>query len=208
MDITTKPSVNYTACEIVGGVLRIIFTKGNLGTNVNDSLDNLSEAVNEAGLSGNKGMDFNARSGIKAEYEPKIEAVKARIQKMLKLPIIDLEPNFEQNYAAIAAYIKNSKRRLSYRHDWQKKLGSFTLDYFAEFVEVMEDKGFGDDDMLQEGFKEAVEKNQITLRVVDKLKKGNYNEPVIETGVLYIQTTAEHWGVNVRDPAYGLIDIL
>ena len=153
-------------------------------------------------------MNFHARSGIKADYEPKIDAVKVKFQKILDLPTIDLEPNFEQNYATIAAYTEIAKSALSYRHDWQKKLGSFTLKYFAEFVEGMKDKGFGDDDMLQEGFKDAVEKNQIVLRVVNKLNKGNYNEPVLENGVLYIQTTPEYWAVNIGDPAYQLMDIL
>lgn len=209
MDVTSKPGINYTGCEIASGVLRILFVKDMLGTNVTDSLEYLSEAVNDAGISiDDASLDFNARSGIKNDYEPKIGAVQAKFQKILATPTFDIEPNFEYNYAAIKAFAKTSKQSNSYPREWQKSLGRFTLDYFHEFAEVMENKGFGDDDMLQEGFKESVEKNQITLRIVDKLSKGNYNEPVIENGVLYIQTTADNWATNVGDPAYKLIDIL
>lgn len=76
--------------------------------------------------------------------------------------------------------------------EWQKSLGRFTLDYFHHFVEVMEAKGYGDDEMVQEGINDVVEKNQLALRVLDTLATGKgYNEHVIENGVLYIQTTLE-----------------
>ena len=209
MDVTSKPGITYTGCEIIDGVLRILFVKGCLGTNVNDSLDNLTEAVNEAGTSkGDATLDFNARNGIKNDYDPKIGAIQAKFKKILDTPTFDIEPNFEHNYAAIKAYTENSKQGNSFISGWQKSLGRFTLDYFEGFVEVMENKGFGDDEMVQEGFKESVEKNQIALRIVDKLTKGHHNEPIIENGVLYIQTTAENWATNIGDPAYQLMDIL
>ena len=210
MDVTSKPGISYTGCEIASGVLRILFVKDCLGTNVTDSLKSLSEAVNDAGTSSDDtSLDFNARSGIKIDYEPKIGDVQAKFQKILATPIFDIEPNFEPNYAAIKAFAKIRKQSDSYRRDWQKSLGRFTLDYFHDFAEVMENEGFGDDEMIQEGFKESVEKNQIALRIVGKLSKDNYyNEPVIENGVLYIQTTAENWAANVGDPAYKLTEIL
>ncbi|KAL8794624.1 MAG: hypothetical protein Q9195_002820 [Heterodermia aff. obscurata] len=201
MDVTSKPGINYTGCEIANGALRILFVKGSLGSNVTDSLEYLSQAVNDAGTSSDDtSLDFNARSGIKNDYEPKIGAVQAKLQKILATPTFDIKPNFEQNYAAIKAFATKGKQSSSYRSDWQKTLGRFTYDYFHDFVEVMENKGFG--------HQRSVEKNQIALRIVDKLTKGNYNEPVIENGVLYIQTTADNWATNVGDPAYKLMDIL
>lgn len=211
MDVTSKPEVRYSGCEIVGGVLRILFAKGALGTNASDSLVNLSDAVNQAGSSSDDAsLDFNARSSIKSDYEAKIEPVKNKCQEILKLPTVEFEPNFEHNYAALARYLKTVKKSDKYGHrEWQKHLGGITLDYFRRFVGVMEDRGFGDDEMLQEGFKEAVEKNQIALRIVDKLNKGKgYNECVIENGVLYIQTTAEFWATNVDAPGEEVIKIL
>lgn len=209
MDVTSKPGINYTGCEIVNGLLRILFVKDCLGTNVNDSLDTLSEAINEAGTSkDDTTLDFNARIGIKNDYEPKIGAIQAKFKKILDTPTFDIEPNFEHNYAAMKAYTKDGKHGNSYLREWQKSLGRFTLEYFESFMEVMENKGFGDDEMIQEGFKESVEKNQVALRIVDKLDKGHYNEPFIENGVLYIETTPDNWATNVGDPGYELMNIL
>lgn len=210
MDVTSKSGISYTACEIMGGILRILFVKGRLGDCASDSLQNLTEAINSAGKSSDDtSLDFNARSSIKIDYEPKIGAVQAKLQTFLATPTFDLEPNFEHNYAALLAYTKNNKSS-SYGHrDWQKKLGRITLDYFCGFVDTMENRGWSDDEMVQEGIKDAVEKNQIALRIVDKLSKGKvYHECVLEHGVLYIQTTAEKWAVNISDAAVELLDIL
>jgi hypothetical protein len=43
--------------------------------------------------------------------------------------------------------------------------------------------------MLQEGFFDVVSKAEIALRTVGALKKGNYNESVVEDGVLYLQVS-------------------
>lgn len=48
----------------------------------------------------------------------------------------------------------------------------------------------------------------VLLRVVDVLVKGEYYECILEDGVLYLQTTAQHWVVNPRDAARGLMDVL
>ncbi|RYO84974.1 hypothetical protein DL766_008381 [Monosporascus sp. MC13-8B] len=46
-----------------------------------------------------------------------------------------------------------------------------------------------DDELLQEGFYEAVSKGEIIFRIVDKLVKRLYSEPMIEDRVLYLQIT-------------------
>ena len=204
-----NPKISYTGCEISGGVLRILFAKDALGSNVSDSLLNLSDAINEAGTSADDtSLNFNARSSIRLDYEPAISAVKGRFERLLSLPVFEIEPNFERNYAALHSYARTNKSGYPLRDDWQNSLGEITLEYFTNFVKVMEEKRFGDDELLREGFNEAVEKNQIALRVVDKLVKGHYNEPIVENGVLYIQTKAEFWATNVIDPAYELINVL
>ncbi|RYP80289.1 hypothetical protein DL770_006288 [Monosporascus sp. CRB-9-2] len=60
---------------------------------------------------------------------------------------------------------------------------------------------FEDDELLREGFHKAVNKDEITFSIIDKLVKGLYSEPVIEDGVLYLQT----WGVNIDYTAEKLI---
>ena len=74
---------------------------------------------------------------------------------------------------------------------------------------MMTNKKFGEDDMLQEGFNEAVEKNQIAFRIVEELRKGSgYSEIFIEDGVLYIQTTPQNFGTNVDYACQDIVDIL
>jgi hypothetical protein len=41
--------------------------------------------------------------------------------------------------------------------------------------------------MLQDGFAEAVPSKTVRVRIVDKLKGSNVNEPVLEDDVLYLQ---------------------
>ncbi len=62
--------------------------------------------------------------------------------------------------------------------------------------------------MLQEGFKEAVETSEISLRIVDKLVKGSYHECVIESGVCYMQTTPKYWTTNIREIVADIMNLL
>ena len=48
------------------------------------------------------------------------------------------------------------------------------------------------DEMLSEGFQEAVSKNEVVFRIIDKLKYDNYCECVIEDGILYLQVSRVH----------------
>ena len=113
---------------------------------------------------------------MREDYDAKIEAVSERIKKILALQVLTLVPNFETNFAAItASEIKARKdggQSGLWDREWQKHIGALTLQYFSEFAEHLEYVGFGKDDMLQEGFKEVIEKNEIALRVVETLERG------------------------------------
>ncbi len=62
--------------------------------------------------------------------------------------------------------------------------------------------------MLQEGFKEAVETSEISLRIVNKLVKGSYYECVIERGVCYTQTTPKYYTTNIRKTVADIMNFL
>jgi hypothetical protein len=147
-------------------------------------------------------MSFNARSSIAADYQPKISETEEKFRTMLALPDLKLNGNFEQIFAAIKANPKDA------REDWEKSIGSAALSYFEGLQYKMDYQGFGKDDMLQEGFAEAVEKKEIALRVVPKLVKGGYNEMYIEDGVCYIQTIPSRWYTNTGDAGEGLMELL
>ncbi|KAG8529609.1 uncharacterized protein KY384_006246 [Bacidia gigantensis] len=207
---TSRSDVNYSGCEISNGCLLLLFKDDGLGVNIYSAADDLAIAVDNAEVVGNGGdvtkLGFLARSSIKADYDLKIDEVKADIQKTLDLSVLELSPGFEENYAKLATY--DAAKNYDFPRDFKEVFGDYVFQYFEGFAEALKDSGFAGDDMMQEGFKEAVEKNEIGLRVVDKLEKGDYNECVIENGVVYMQTTAENWTVNIRDPARRLIDLL
>ena len=209
----TKSSKNiYSGCEISGGMSRLVFTGEYLGTNLSSICNELATAVNEAGKSsspnGGAALDFDAKSGIKKDYEPAIGNIKTKLQSVLGLPILELHPNFERNFAAIAAYEASGKKSTIFPREWQKRLGMSTLEYFKYLLDQLETQGFAKDEMLQEGNQEVVDKNEIGLRVVDKLQKGHYNECVFENGVLYMQTAPEYWTTNMRDAGAKIVDML
>ena len=157
-------------------------------------------------------LDFNAKRSIRDDYDAKIEAVSDKIKEILALQVLTLVPNFETNFATItASEIKAKKARgqgALWDREWQKHIGALTLQYFSEFADQLEYLGFGNDDMLQEGFKEGVEKNEIALRVVEKLERGTYNECAVEEGVVVLKTTPGYWGTNVGQAGEGLMELL
>jgi hypothetical protein len=54
----------------------------------------------------------------------------------------------------------------------------------------MDYKNFKEDDMLQEGFNDVIDKHEIAFRIVEKLNKGSgYNECIVENGILYLQVS-------------------
>ena len=157
-------------------------------------------------------LDFNAQRSIRDDYDAKIEAVSDKIKEILALQVLTLVPNFETNFAAItASEIKAKKARgqgALWDREWQKHIGALTLQYFSEFADHLDNLGFGNDEMLQEGFKEGIEKNEIALRVVEKLERGTYNECAVEEGVVVLKTTPGYWGTNVGQAGEGLMDLL
>lgn len=212
LEQTTNPKISYSGCEISGGMLRLVFSGENLGSNLSTVCAELATAVNNAGVSSNPGgaaaLDFHAKTSIKKDYEPEIANVKAKIQSILGLPMLELHPNFERNFAAIAAYTASGKQDNMFPPEWQKAIGAITLRYFQGLISSLEGQGFAKDDMLQEGYQETADKNEIGFRIVDKLQKGTCNECVFENGVMYIQTTPQHWRTNVRDAGNRILDLL
>ena len=205
--------ISYCGCSIANGSLRILFAKEYLGTNIGNATQDLDKAVNEAGIASSSdsgseaSLDFNAKSSIRLEYEPKVGEVKTKLEKILALPVLTLTPNFEHNFAAVSKHVQAVGGR-DLPREWQTHFGSFTMFYFEGLAHQLEYAGFGKDEMLQEGFQDAVENNEIQLRVVEKLIKKTYHEVLVENGVLIIQTVPKYWATNTNDVGEGIADIL
>src|SRR3569833_402990 len=113
---------------------------------------------------------------------------------------------------------------------WEFRLGYYTHAYFESVASTLQYEKFEGDDMLQEGFHEAIPSGEIVVRIVEKLQNDSYCEAVVEDGVLYVQVrsassahpinpaatnevgesqcTATQWGVNTHNAAQRLMDHL
>lgn len=182
MDLDTDKKVSYCACGITGsGQLAILWEDGNLASNIDDVFNEkkITTALNDVP---SEGMSYETRVDIKAYYEDKISEVQEEIKKTLGKQYT-FEPGFE------AAYAKLSGTKANFKDN----LGSFVYLYYSALSRTLVRRNFDSDDMLQEGFNEAVESGKIAFRIVDASQmKDSYNEAVIEDGVLYLQVCASN----------------
>ncbi|TQN72687.1 hypothetical protein CSHISOI_02761 [Colletotrichum shisoi] len=214
LDLDDRPKKErVTYCGVVvrdGGKLAIVFAEGNLGTNADYALDasGLLKALNDAppAPGSDASMSLAARTSVRQEYDEKIEETRQKLADMLEKPDVVLVPNFEANFAKIREAGK--KKGSEVRDDWEGNMGGFTRMYFEGLEYQMSYQKFGDDDMLREGFNEAVDKGEIHFRIVDKMAYGTYGEVVLEDGAVYVQARAHHFGTNVNYAAEKLIDQL
>lgn len=202
----TDPAVTYSGCDIHEGTLRILFGKGNWGSNVDQctNIDRLPIAVNKAGAA-TSALDFDTRRGIKEDYDTKIGALKTRFETTLAIQGLVLDPNFEANYAKLSAA---AAAGTSLPRDWQKRLGGHAHLYFENLAKSLEAEGFAQDDMLQEGLADVMDKSLVKLEVVDTVSNGSYNETVPEDGTLFIRVTPKYWSANVGNVGKGLVKLL
>jgi hypothetical protein len=166
----------------------MLFKEDNLGTNTYQILHELEDALNNASKADSPdSLSYTARNSIKQNYLPEIDAIQKKIAEQLHNKDIKLTPNFEEVAAALRKD-KNSDSR------WESNLGSYMKSYFEAIGSNLEYNKFKDDDMLYEGFAEAVTKNEIKFRIVDKLTgDSSWNQIIIEDGILYIQVSVvEH----------------
>ena len=190
-------------------MLRLVYNPTAFASNVDDASKDIAGALKTAaaasgagGSGGGNAYNIAARQSVRSHYDPEIEDVQEELDALCGTAF-KLNGNFEANAAQLA------KPGSKAREDWDRSIGNATLDYFKGLVYCMKRAGFDGDEMLQEGLQEGVEKKEVCVRVVEKLKGGSgYNEVVIEDGVLYIQTTPEYWWSNTDAPAEKLLDML
>ncbi|KAK1826369.1 hypothetical protein QBC39DRAFT_364548 [Podospora conica] len=208
VDEADPPPFSYCRTDVNDGQLRMLFVETNLGVNISDTMTEaklfagLNQAPNEQPLS------FLARFSVKTEYEPKVAEARHSLAELLGKADdeVTLTPNFEDTFAQLAA--AKAVKGSSIRDDWETVLGMYTIKYFEGLAYQMKYQKVGEDEMVQEGFNEAVPTAEFQFRIVDKLKFQSYCEVEIEDEKLYVQTEAEKWGYNVDDAAAKLMDLL
>ncbi|KAL1896735.1 hypothetical protein Sste5346_004367 [Sporothrix stenoceras] len=213
MDVDDRVTpVKYCGCTIRDGKLVILFNPKALGTADSEAVTpaNVLKALNEvpAAEGAAPELSFGAKTSVRQKYEPKIGDVQAKIAEQLGKVAGDvtLEPNFDAVYATLLAESQRPGNKLN--KTWEVQLGPFALQYFESVRNQLVGKKFASDEMLQEGFNEAVDKSTIALRIVDKLKYAKYCEVVVEDGTLYVQTTVEQYGIAIPDAAAKIVDQL
>ena len=206
---TSDPEIEYNDCEISEGCLRLLFSKGNLGVNVYRAAENLPVAINDAGKASGaariREISFLAAHSIKKAYQLNINAIQFRIAVSVALTELTMSPNFASNYAKLAGYEPDNH---DFPKDWERTFGKTTLEYFEGLASYLEEEGFGNDDLLAEGFREAVYRGEVMVRIVNELTKGEFYECVIEDGILYLQTEPRYWTSGSNYVAKGLMEIL
>ncbi|OAR03015.1 hypothetical protein LLEC1_06071 [Akanthomyces lecanii] len=198
MDIDVDKKISYCGAGITpSGQLAILWQQGSLASNIDDVFNErkLTTALNEVP---SEGIGYETRLDIKQNYDADIGEVNTQNNTILKKDYT-LEPGFEAAYAKLSGTKANFK----------ENLGSFVYYYYNALAKTLVRQKFDSDDMLQEGFNEAVESGKIAFRIVDASKMTqSYGEVVIEDGVLYIQTSPDSYGSNIDDVADKLMDQL
>ncbi|KAF2807625.1 uncharacterized protein BDZ99DRAFT_464554 [Mytilinidion resinicola] len=202
--LDTTGSVSYASCDIHDGTLRLLFQEGNLGTNISQTtkIETLEAALCAANPDA-AALSYSARLNIAQVWDAKLPDLQKKIAAQLANDKIVLDPNFAAVYATLKAAPGVAKER----PDWEKSLGYIMHQYFSGLLHTLEYQKFEKDDMLQEGFAEAVEKGEIRFRVVEKLGR-TYNESVVEDGVFWLQTKPDMWGTNCGDVASDVVNLL
>ncbi|KAG6849909.1 hypothetical protein H0H93_003777 [Arthromyces matolae] len=186
------------SADVKDGVFRILFNHKSLGSNQDQLREHILKAVEGAPRAG---YSLVAKASIQKFWDKEIEQLTADIGEILNLPDVVLDPNFEANYAALAAAKSNT--------DWQNYFGKATFSYFSEGLKSeLERQKFKGDSLLQEGFAELVPTKTFKLRVVKKTTKPGSNETIVEDGTVYIQMTADNWWSNSYEAGSGLVNLL
>ena len=168
-----------------------------------DALRDLERALSDAADT-SLPLSYAARVSIENSWDSKAVDLEAKISKHLKNPGIKLTPNFLEVYATLKADPQITKE-----DSWDKRLGVYVTPYFEAIAYALESNNFENDDMLREGFEEAVSEGEIKFRLVKELIPGRgYCQSVIENGVLYMQTTPKYWGVDYSSVGTDLVDLL
>jgi len=195
--ISEDKAFAYCGVDIHEGKIRLLFAATAFGSNPDHCFDNgrllkaLQNAPPPPGGGGSPEFSFEARTSIAQDWEPRWRAVRDRLAGIVGKDDISLEPNFEDTYAKLQAERKRAGTVLG--EDWEKWLGRYTFSYFDTLVSLM--PGFPDDfeqdEMLKEGFVEAVSTGRIVFRIVDKLVNDSRQmcECQLEDGVLYLQVS-------------------
>ncbi|KAF8888561.1 hypothetical protein BD779DRAFT_1440000 [Infundibulicybe gibba] len=191
------------SATVKDGVFVILFHHTRLGYSMGSLGDYLLAAI-EAVL--RPGFSLVAKHSIDEDYNAEIDELTQEIGNILNMPDVVLDPNFEENYAALAKAKKDDA-------SWQEAFGKAIFTYFRSVNDMVASKihdtlppystglrdqltnqGFEGDEMMQEGFAEVVTSKTFRVRVVKATANDfKMNETILEDGVIYLQVRVTRW---------------
>ncbi|KAJ7073605.1 hypothetical protein C8F01DRAFT_1241900 [Mycena amicta] len=194
------------------GALTILFHPERFGSNPHWALNEvpLFAAVNAVSVAGGdeKDMTFLARLGISKRYAEKADPAKEKFRQLLGKDIT-FDPNFTAVFVVLLADAQaNPSGTVGSISEWELQFGAYTASYFEGMAFQLESLGFSGDEMLKEGFNDAVGSGVVKFRIVERLKRHKDCEVEIEDGVLYLQTTVDKWGWNPHSIGWDIADLL
>ncbi|KAG6854500.1 hypothetical protein C0991_006102 [Blastosporella zonata] len=168
------------SADVKDGVFRILFHQDKLGYNQNNLNEFLLKAIESVPRAG---FSIVAKTSIEEHFKSEIDEVQAEIGEILAMRDVVLDPNFEENYAALS--VKPDQK-------WHVNFGLVTLAYFKNGLKSqLINQKFKGDDMLQEGLAELLSSKTFKVRVVKTTK--TTIETVLENGVVYFQVSLTKW---------------
>ena len=156
-------------------------------------------------------MSYVARSYIRLEWDAQIKEVKTKIGKILARKDLKFEPNWEENWAALVKQANKRNSELSrfklFEGTWERSFPEVMRKYYEGLAFNLQKLKFGEDEMLREGFNEAVESGRVVFRIVEELEdlEDGYGA-AIEDGVLYMQVS--RYGVWHPDEVFRVLTML
>ncbi|KAG8810880.1 hypothetical protein FRC17_002717, partial [Serendipita sp. 399] len=173
--LEADPKVTYSDCRINNGSFELTFNPTSPGVNVDYACQEIEKRVDEALAEKDaEALPVIARRDIRKEFEEKKDALLARFKEELLGADVKLMADYDAIWKTIVAGKKvNKEVDLEYA---ARRLGSTIHTYFEGFIYYLKNK-LNRDDMMVEGFTEAVSTLEIWVEVAPegtKLKDTYY----------------------------------
>jgi hypothetical protein len=200
---------SYCGCSVKGGVLEINFNTKNPGTNTHYAASELEQQFDKGLFERSPlALPLIAKRGIRDNWEgDKRDEVIAKFKEELGVDI-KLMADYDAIWKALVE--GKEKNKDVDLESGSRNLGSYLYYYFDGCAYQFNYK-FNKDEMMVEGFSEAVPTREIWVEVVPETKAGlkeTYYECEIKDGKFIMRTIPRYWGTNSNSAASNVVDLL
>jgi len=205
--IAADNKFSYEGCSIKNGVFEINYNSKAYGSNNSYACSYMGKEIDRALFAKSPyALPLLLKKGIRDDWTAQKETVTQGIQEELLGAEVKLMADVEGIWKLMVD-AKNSKQDVDLE-SIAPNFGSYLFQYFDGFRYQVEYQ-FKKDDLMVEGFTDAVPTGEIWVEVVpkDEMKSG-YNECKIENGKVILRTTPLYWGTNSSYVAQNLSSLL